>query len=168
MGPPRTLLCKPDHHKELRSSTEACAIDSRIWMHLPSLSTKSKRNDLVTYAPSYSITGIVHAGKPGLLILEAPSASDIEAYLSHIKTYSWADIPSSHKKISERLREEGLSLQDRAFNNMSEITEEINVNGMKGVRSNRGDLGALRDWLTAKGLGGDRLANVLGTNLNGV
>lgn len=136
-------------------------------MHLPSLSTKSKRNDLVTYAPSYSITGIVHAGKPGLLILEAPSATAVESYLSDIKTYSWADIPSSHKKISERLREEGLLPEDRVFKDMSEITEEINVNGMKGVRSNRGDLGALRDWLTERGLGGDRLAQVLGTNLNG-
>lgn len=134
-------------------------------MHLPSLSTKSKRDDLVSYAPNYSITGIVHAGKPALVILEAPTSNDVEAYLSDIKTYSWADIPSSHKKISERLREENLRPEDRVFQDMQEITEEINVKGMKGVRGNRGDLGALRDWLIAKGLSGDNLSTVLGTNL---
>jgi hypothetical protein len=136
-------------------------------MHLPSLSTKSKRDDLVTYAPNYSITGIVHAGKPALLVLEAPTVQDVESYLSDIKTYSWADIPSSHKKISERLREDNLKAEDRVFTDMQEITELINTNGMKGVRSNRGDLGALRDWLTERSLGGDRLSQVLGTNLNG-
>lgn len=67
---------------------------SRIWMHLPSLSTRSKRQDLVDYASSYGITGIVSAGKPGLLILEGPSASAVESYLSFIKTHSWADIPA--------------------------------------------------------------------------
>lgn len=63
-------------------------------MHLPSLSTRSKRQDLVNYASSYDITGIVSAGKPGLLILEGPSVSAVEAYLSYIKTHSWADIPA--------------------------------------------------------------------------
>lgn len=48
---------------------------------------------------------------------------------------------------------------------MQEITETVNVDGMKGVRGNRGDLGALRVWLEERGLGGDRLAKVLGTNM---
>ena len=67
-------------------------------MHLPSLSTRSKRQDLVSYAASYEITGIVSAGKPGLLILEGPSANVIELYLSYIKTHSWADVPAGQRK----------------------------------------------------------------------
>lgn len=139
-------------------------ITSRIWMHLPSLSSKSKRQDLVDYAPSYGITGIVSSGKPGMLILEAPSPNDVEEYLSYIKRHSWADIPAGHKKISERLREEDLPIGDRVFTDMREITEEVNVEGMKGVRHNRGDLGLLRSWLEARGLG-DRLGTVLRANL---
>ena len=63
------------------------------------------------------------------------------------------------------MREEGLAERDRAFSDMQEITEIVNVDGMKGVRGNRGDLGALRVWLEERGLGGDRLAKVLGTNM---
>lgn len=134
-------------------------------MHLPSLSTRSKRQDLVDYGPSYGITGVVSAGKPALLVLEGPSVNAIESYLSFIKTQSWADIPPGHKKVSEKLREEGLLERDRAFTSMQEITEIINANGMKGVRGNRSDIGFLKAWLESKGLGGDRLAKVLGTNM---
>lgn len=75
------------------------------------------------------------------------------------------DVTSGHKKVSEKLREEGLIERDRAFSHMQEITDIINVDGMKGSRNNRGDLGALRVWLEERGLGGDRLAKVLGTNM---
>ena len=136
-------------------------------MHLPSLSSKDKRRDLVTHASSYGITGIVSSGKPGLLILEAASVGRVEAYMSYIKTRSWADIPSGHKKVSEKLREEGLrDPEDRVFPDMQEITEIVNVDGMKGVRGNRGDLGLLRAWLEQRGLGGDRLGKILGTSLS--
>ena len=133
-------------------------------MHLPSLSTRTKRDDLVQYAPQYGITGIVCAGKPGVIILEASRVSDIETYLAFIKKHSWADIPPNNKKISEKLREMDLSPDDRVFFDMREITDAVNVDGFKGARSNRGDMGALREYLQARGLG-DRFGVLFGSAL---
>lgn len=147
----------------LTCSSRSALLRSRIWMHLPSLSTRSKRQDLVDYASTYGITGIVCAGKPGLLILEAPNPNKVESYLSFIKTHSWADIPAGHKKITERLRESDLPVGSRVFADMREITEEVYSEGMRGHRGIRGDLGSLRAWLEERGLG-DRLARALGAN----
>ena len=119
----------------------------RVWFYFQSLSTREKRNDLVNYAASYSLTGFVLAGKPGVMCLEGGSA-DIDAYMKFIKTHSWGDIPSHQKKVSERFREtEGVQ---RVFSGMEEITDSLGERG--GQRANRGDMQALEAWLRARGL----------------
>ncbi|CAE6335255.1 unnamed protein product [Rhizoctonia solani] len=122
---------------------------TRAWFYLPSLSTRSKRDDMVRLAPKYSITGFVLAGKPGLLCIEAPSPTAPDAFISEVKTVSWADIPSHQKKITERHRESGLPT--RAFEDMREVTEIIST---RGARGNRGNMGEVREFLEEKGLKG--------------
>ena len=73
----------------------------RAYLWFPSLSTPSKRRDLVTYASRYDLTGFVLAGKPGLLCLEGRGRA-FERYMSDIKNESWGDIPSYQKKVSLR------------------------------------------------------------------
>ena len=91
----------------------------RVWFWFPSLSSKEKRRDLVEYAAEYDLKGFVLAGeprhssasssriemtgfwrlgKPGLLCLEGNGAK-VDKYLSAIKSESWSDIPSYHKKV---------------------------------------------------------------------
>ncbi|KAJ5302344.1 hypothetical protein PENANT_c008G06697 [Penicillium antarcticum] len=119
----------------------------RVWFYFPSLSTRKKRDDLVNLAPGYSLTGFVLAGKPGVLCLEGAS-SDVDSYMSFIKTNSWGDIPSHQKKVSERFREtEGIQ---RVFSGMEEITNSLGERG--GQRANRGDMQALEAWLGSRGL----------------
>jgi hypothetical protein len=121
----------------------------RVWFYFPSLSTREKRQHMVDWAPSYSLTGFVLAGKPGMLCLEG-SGSNIDAYMNEIKTVSWGDIPSHQKKVSERYRETGDEVK-RAFEGMIEITDLV---GEKhGARQNRGDMAAIEAWLKEKGLG---------------
>jgi hypothetical protein len=120
----------------------------RVWFYFPSLSTREKRQHMVNWAPSYSLTGFVLAGKPGLLCLEG-SASSIDAYMNEIKTVSWGDIPSYQKKVSERYRE--TEVVERAFGEMSEITDLVGER--HGARQNRGDMAAVEAWLKGKGLG---------------
>lgn len=120
----------------------------RVWFYFPSLSTRSKRDDLVNYAPAYGLTGFVLAGKPGVLCLEGGSAK-IDQYMKFIKTDSWGDIPSYQKKVSERHREE--DVVTRVFSGMVEITDTLGERG--GQRANRGDMQALEIWLREKGLG---------------
>jgi hypothetical protein len=120
----------------------------RVWFYFPSLSTREKRQHMVDWAPSYSLTGFVLAGKPGLLCLEG-SASSIDAYMNEIKTVSWGDIPSYQKKVSERYRE--VDVAERAFEDMSEITDSVGER--HGQRQNRGDMAAIEAWLKGKGLG---------------
>lgn len=119
----------------------------RVWFYFPSLSTRKKRDDMVNLAPGYSLTGFVLAGKPGVLCLEGAS-SDIDSYMSFIKTHSWGDIPSHQKKVSERFRE--TEAIQRVFSGMEEITNSLGERG--GQRANRGDMQALETWLTSKGL----------------
>ncbi|PWY94371.1 hypothetical protein BO94DRAFT_621782 [Aspergillus sclerotioniger CBS 115572] len=119
----------------------------RVWFYFPSLSTRKKRDDLVNHAAGYALTGFVLAGKPGVLCLEGGS-TDIDDYMSFIKTYSWGDIPSHQKKVSERFREtEGVQ---RVFSGMEEITDSLGERS--GQRANRGDMQALEAWLRARGL----------------
>ncbi|KAJ5612547.1 hypothetical protein N7510_005741 [Penicillium lagena] len=119
----------------------------RVWFYFPSLSTRKKREDMVNFAPGYSLTGFVLAGKPGVLCLEGTSR-DIDAYMSFVKTHSWGDIPSHQKKVSERFREtEGIK---RVFSGMEEITDSLGERS--GQRANRGDMQALEAWLGTKGL----------------
>lgn len=139
--------------QNLNSSETEGTMDSksgpivRVWFYFQSLSTREKRNDIVNYAASYSLTGFVLAGKPGVLCLEGASA-DIDAYMKFIKTHSWGDIPSHQKKVSERFREtEGVQ---RVFSEMEEITDTLGERS--GQRANRGDMQALEAWLRARGL----------------
>lgn len=121
----------------------------RAWFYFPSISTRSKRDDLVNLAPSYNLTGFLMAGKPGILCLEGVPAA-IDEFMRFIKTESWGDIPPQHKKVSERYREQAPGLKP-AFRDMREITDSVGEK--RGERANRGDMKALKAWLSESGLG---------------
>lgn len=119
---------------------------NRVWFYFPSISTRAKRDDIVNYAPSYGLTGFLLAGKPGILCLEGGSQA-VDDYMKFIKTESWGDIPAHHKKVSERYRQADIS--KRVFNDMQEITDQLE---RRGERANRNDMKALEAWLGTKGL----------------
>ncbi|KUI56311.1 RWD domain-containing protein 2B [Cytospora mali] len=121
----------------------------RVWFYFPSLSTREKRKDLVSYASGYALTGFVLAGKPGVLCLEGTSRN-VDGYMNAIKNESWGDIPSHQKKVSERFREE-CGVEGRKFVGMREITD--NLGERRGARKNRGDMAALEAWLKEMGVG---------------
>lgn len=166
--PDEDLLTAIDHVKEaaaqqLSQSQQVDAKPSlydadapvvRIWFYFPSISTRSKRDDIVNYAPTYGLTGFLLAGKPGVLCLEGGSQA-IDDYMKFIKTESWSDIPSQHKKVSERYREPNVK---RKFQDMKEITDEFGER--RGVRQNRNDMKALETWLNNNGVG-EAFAKVL-------
>jgi hypothetical protein len=131
----------------------------RAWFYFPSISTRSKRDDLINYAPSYGLTGFLLAGKPGVLCLEG-GAQAIDGFMKFIKTESWGDIPPQHKKVSERYRERGLGGGSvaRAFADMREITDLVGER--RGERANRNDMKALESWLNDNGVG-EAFAKVL-------
>ncbi|KAJ0114400.1 hypothetical protein J7T55_010789 [Diaporthe amygdali] len=131
----------------------------RVWFYFPSLSTREKRKDLVSYAATYSLTGFVLAGKPGVLCLEG-SSRDVDGYMNAIKNESWGDIPSHQKKVSERFREE-CGPEGRKFTGMSEITDDLGER--RGTRKNRGDMAALEAWLKEKGVGDSFSKVVMGS-----
>ena len=126
----------------------------RVWFYFPSISTRSKRDDFIKYAPSYKLTGFLYAGKPGLLCVEGESQS-IDDYMKFIKTESWGDIPAHHKKVSERYRE---NCGEKVFKDMTEITDVVGER--RGQRANRGDMKAVEEWLLERGLG-DAFTKVL-------
>ena len=141
---------KRKHHKECMASPNNHQEITRIWFYFPSISTRSKRDDIVNYAPTYNLTGFLLAGKPGVLCLEGDSQA-IDDFMKFIKTVSWNDIPSQHKKVSERHREEGPELA-RAFKDMSEITDEFG-DTRRGIRGNRNDMSVLKSWMEERGVG---------------
>jgi hypothetical protein len=120
---------------------------SRVWFYFPSISTRSKRDDLVSNAPLYGLTGFLLAGKPGILCLEGDSQA-VDDYMKFIKTESWGDIPAHHKKVSEKYRQS--YLETRVFPDMQEITDQLE---RRGERANRNDMKALESWLDERGLG---------------
>jgi hypothetical protein len=126
----------------------------RVWFYFPSISTRSKRDDFIKYAPSYQLTGFLYAGKPGLLCVEG-SSQNIDDYMKFIKTESWGDIPAHHKKVSERHRDK---CEKRVFQDMTEITDTVGER--RGQRANRGDMKAIEEWLVERGLG-DAFTKVL-------
>lgn len=139
------------HEKALQvqTTTLSASIDSgpvvRVWFYFPSISTRSKRDDFIKFAPAYNLTGFLYAGKPGLLCVEGGSQS-IDEYMRFIKTESWGDIPAHHKKVSERYRESA----ERVFSDMAEITDTVGER--RGQRQNRGDMKAVEEWLDERGL----------------
>ncbi|KAH6882437.1 hypothetical protein BKA58DRAFT_373331 [Alternaria rosae] len=126
----------------------------RVWFYFPSISTRSKRDDFIKFAPYYQLTGFLYAGKPGLLCVEGVS-QNIDDYMKYIKTESWGDIPAHHKKVSERHREQ---CEKRIFPDMTEITDTVGER--RGQRANRGDMKAIEEWLVERGLG-DAFTKVL-------
>ncbi|KAI9330537.1 hypothetical protein BDR26DRAFT_871478 [Obelidium mucronatum] len=118
----------------------------RFWFLLVSLSTRSKRGDLVEWAPSYGLTGFVMAGKPAVVCCEGDGPA-IDRYIAEIKSVSWADVPSHQKKITLMLSEE---IVGRAFTDMTEITHLFE---MRGGRGNRPDLAQVRQWMESKKVG---------------
>ncbi|KAM7183784.1 Protein of unknown function (DUF1115) domain containing protein [Rhypophila sp. PSN 637] len=122
----------------------------RVWFYFPSISTRSKRDDIVNYAPAYKLTGFLLSGKPGVLCLEGPS-DKVDAYMKFIKTESWGDIPAHHKKVTERLREAIAPGDKRVFEDMKEITDTLGER--RGERANRNDMKLLEAWLVERGLG---------------
>ncbi|KAF1834132.1 hypothetical protein BDW02DRAFT_351854 [Decorospora gaudefroyi] len=146
-----------DSKKKLEENEDAIAETGplvRVWFYFPSISTRSKRDDFINYAPSYRLTGFLYAGKPGLLCVEGNSQS-IDDYMKFIKTESWGDIPAHHKKVSERHREK---CEQRVFPNMTEITDTVGER--RGQRANRGDMKAIEEWLIERGMG-DAFTKVL-------
>ena len=146
--------------KNVNSNAQATASSGtdtlvRVWFYFPSISTRSKRDDFIIHAPSYSLTGFLYAGKPGLLCVEGSSQS-IDDYMKFIKTESWGDIPAHHKKVSERYRE--TKSVERVFPDMTEITDLVGER--RGQRANRGDMKAMEEWLVERGLG-EAFAKVL-------
>lgn len=141
---PKPCLAQQDGMQEPKQSADPLL---RVWFYFPSLSTREKRKDLVTYAASYNLTGFVLAGKPGVLCLEGTSR-DVDDYMNAIKNESWGDIPSHQKKVSERFREE---VNSRKFDCMTEITDALGER--RGARKNRGDMAALEAFLKEKGVG---------------
>lgn len=136
-----------------------CANLLRVWFYFPSLSTREKRKDLVSYASRYRLTGFVLAGKPGVLCLEGTS-KDVDNYMNAIKNESWGDIPSHQKKVSERFREE-CGVEGRKFAEMTEITDHLGKK--RGARKNRGDMAALEAFLKEKGVGESFSKVIMGT-----
>lgn len=135
------------HESQMTRNNQSAKPTVRVWFYFPSISTREKRDDLVTHAPSYGLTGFLLAGKPGILCLEG-DAQDIDDYMKFIKTESWGDIPSQHKKVSERHRE--TEDVNRCFKGMQEITDQLEK---RGERSNRSDMKALESWLAERELG---------------
>lgn len=146
--------------------TEATRVH-RTWYYLPSLSTKSKRQDICNLAITSNppLTGFLLAGKPGLIVIEYPLPANssssspstlqtaslaMDSFWSTIKTTSWSDIPASHKKISEKLTEPDVA---KAFTGFEDITDwpEVERGAERGRKS---DLSKLIKWLDGKGVQG--------------
>jgi hypothetical protein len=119
------------------------------WSIQPSQTDLAQKPALVNFAPTYGLSGFLMAGKPGILCLEGGSIA-IDDFMKFIKTDSWGDIPSQHKKVSERYRQTDANLS-RVFDGMEEITETVGER--RGERANRSDMKALEAWLVERGLG---------------
>ena len=142
-----SISSMPKTPAEVENDKEDAEMIVRVWFYFPSISTRSKRDDIVNYASAYSLTGFLLSGKPGVLCLEGTS-DKVDAYMKFIKTESWGDIPAYQKKVSERFREPGVA---RAFIDMREITDTLGER--RGERANRGDMKLLEAWLVERGLG---------------
>ncbi|KAI9282293.1 hypothetical protein BY458DRAFT_497763 [Sporodiniella umbellata] len=125
----------------------------REWIWFPMIYTREKRGHILSWASSYQITGFLCPGKPGCMCLEG-SKEKVAEFIHDIKTVSWSDLPSSHKKMTSQWKEAFVckDLEDfesrRLFKNMIEVKFDIH-----GTFSNHNDLGKLQDWMVNKGCG---------------
>lgn len=92
-----TLIQEIEEEEEVGGEEEDDPLQ-RVWFWFPSLSTREKRKDMVTYAPRFGLSGFVIAGKPALLCLEGGGGA-VDRYMAAIKSESWGDIPSFQKKV---------------------------------------------------------------------
>ncbi|TXT07496.1 hypothetical protein VHUM_03216 [Vanrija humicola] len=122
----------------------------RVWFWFPSLSTREKRKDLVTYAATYRLKGFVLSGKPALLCLEGGGRA-VDRYMAAIKSESWGDIPSYQKKVTERLRRP-ITDAERKFSTMTDITHLITHHG---TYNHRGDMSEVKKYMDEWGVGDD-------------
>ncbi|KAH9809967.1 hypothetical protein DFH28DRAFT_514537 [Melampsora americana] len=167
---PLTHLTISENPSSLKLEDHHDQFYTRAWFKFPSLSSKSKRNELVKLAREYSMTGFVKAGKPGWITIEIESNREIEIerYWSEIKTNSWADIPSFQKKVTELIRERKVN---RQFLDMKEVTDLMNSkNHKKSIHHHHhhhhqlddGEKEEMADWLRKLGISEEILLVVLG------
>ncbi|KIS67874.1 uncharacterized protein UMAG_03930 [Mycosarcoma maydis] len=158
VAPPQSTALQPTCSAPLDASSPPPLV-LRTWYYLPSLSTKSKRADIVSLALSSTppLTGFLLAGKPGLIVLEHPltcalttATANLASFWSTIKTTSWSDIPASHKKISEKLIQPDVQ---HAFTGFQDITDlpEVESGADRGRKT---DLSKLVVWLDNRGVQG--------------
>eukprot|EP01113_Clastostelium_recurvatum_P006344 TRINITY_DN12863_c0_g1_i3.p1 TRINITY_DN12863_c0_g1~~TRINITY_DN12863_c0_g1_i3.p1 ORF type:complete len:109 (+),score=13.03 TRINITY_DN12863_c0_g1_i3:32-328(+) len=83
-----------DHAASYRVATSSSAHTSpaesaggfvRVWCYLPSLSSREKRLDLITYAQHYKLTGFITPGKPGIVCVEG-AESNVNSYFNDIRS----------------------------------------------------------------------------------
>ncbi|GMK59601.1 hypothetical protein CspeluHIS016_0802070 [Cutaneotrichosporon spelunceum] len=128
----------------------------RVWFWFPSLSTREKRRDLVTYAAGYRLHGFVLSGKPALLCVEGGGRA-VDRYMADIKSVSWGDIPSFQKKVTERLRIP-LAESERRFTAMTDVTALVTHHG---TYNHRGDMSEVKRLCDEWGVGQDFNAVVM-------
>lgn len=141
----------------------------RSWYYLPSLSSRDKRADIVQAATTFTpaLSGFLLAGKPGLIVLEHPlyattaedlavesttAAHALDSFWSDIKSHSWGDIPSSHKKISEKLTE-AVCTGGGAFAGFHDVTNWPETERAPD-RGRKTDLSKVVTWLESRGIDG--------------
>ncbi|KAG1471113.1 hypothetical protein G6F56_002306 [Rhizopus delemar] len=149
------MLAEPmlvEEKEQVREKTEQCDF-LREWIWFPMIYTREKRGHIISWAPSYQITGFLCPGKPGCMCLEG-SKEKVAQFIHDIKTISWSDIPSSHKKMTSQWKEAFVCNNSnefeshRLFKEMTEIKFDIH-----GAFSNHNDLGKLQLWMEEKGCG---------------
>lgn len=88
----------------------------RLWILSHHIYNKSKRNDILSLAGQFDLTGFMLAGKPGIVCVEG-DLSACEEWWSYIKGLNWKKI--GVKKKEETPRSE---IFDRKFERFEEIS----------------------------------------------
>jgi len=122
----------------------------REWIYLPMLYSKEKREDLITYARPFGLSGFVSPGKPACICIEG-HAKDIPKYLNDIRSISWADIPPRDKKMSTRAQERFMcdTMEEFEKHRKFDPLEECHFK-IHGKRSNHQSMDLLEQWLIEK------------------
>jgi len=150
-GPNYASKLEDEISKNNKNDTEGPFEFLREWIYLPMLYSKEKREDLITYARPFGLSGFVSPGKPACICIEG-HAKDIPKYLNDIRSISWADIPPRDKKMSTRAQERFLCETKEEFENHRKFDplEECHFK-IHGKRSNHQSMDLLEQWLIEKG-----------------